>query len=122
MPHVGHRLKTHENARFEPITRCIRLKFIGFSEPINGTIRLMPYHWQQADWPQFRYDLSGLEEVLLELAEKTGKANGLFLGLTAEAQMEAEIEMMLAEGLRTSAIEGELLSRQDVRSSIRRNL
>jgi len=82
----------------------------------------MPYNWQQPDWPDFRYDLSGLEETLFKLAEKSGRASGLLMGLTADAQMEATIELMVVEALKTSAIEGELLSRRDVMSSIRKNL
>ncbi len=82
----------------------------------------MSYNWQQPDWPEFRYDLSGIEEVLFKLAEKTGQASGFLKGLSADAQMEAMIEMMVVEAIKTSAIEGELLSRKDVMSSIRRNL
>lgn len=82
----------------------------------------MTYNWQQHDWPEFRYDLSGLEDVLFTFAEKTGRASGLLKGLTPGAQVEATIEMMAIEALKTSAIEGELLSRKDVMSSIRNNL
>ncbi len=82
----------------------------------------MPYNWQQPDWPHFRYDLTGIEETLFTLAEKTGRASGLLKGLTAEAQLEATIEMMVVEAIKTSAIEGELLSRKDIMSSMRKNL
>ncbi len=82
----------------------------------------MLYNWQQPDWPHFRYDLTGIEETLFTLAEKTGRASGLLKGLTADAQLEATIEMMVVEAIKTSAIEGELLSRNDVMSSMRKNL
>lgn len=82
----------------------------------------MAYNWQQQDWPIFQYDLSGIEDALLKLAEKTGHASGLLKGLTADAQAETAIEMMVVEAVQTSAIEGELLSRRDVLSSIRKNL
>jgi len=82
----------------------------------------MSYNWQQADWPNFRYDLSGIEDVLLAFAERTGHASGLLKGLTTDAQTEATIAMMVVEAIKTSAIEGELLSRKDVMSSIRKNL
>ncbi len=82
----------------------------------------MAYNWQQPDWPEFRYDLSEIEEPLFKLAEKTGRASGLLNGLTADAQLEVAIEMMVAEAIKTSAIEGELLNRKGVMSSIRRNL
>lgn len=82
----------------------------------------MRYNWQQIDWPEFRYDLSGVEHLLFAFAERTGHASGLLKGLTADAQVETSIEMMVVEALKTSAIEGELLSRKDVMSSIRHNL
>ena len=82
----------------------------------------MPYNWQQIDWPQFRYDLSGLEEIFLTFAEKTGEVAGLVKGLSPGAQIGAAVELMATEALKTSAIEGELLSRRDVLSSIRKNL
>ena len=82
----------------------------------------MRYSWQQSDWPEFRYDLSKVEHVLFALAERTGHASGLLKGLTADAQVETTIEMMVVEALKTSAIEGELRSRKDVMSSIRHNL
>jgi Fic family protein len=82
----------------------------------------MLYNWQQPDWPAFHYDLSGIEEALFTLAEKTGQASGLLRGLTVDAQLEATIEMMVVEAIKTSAIEGELLSRKDVMSSMRKNL
>jgi Fic family protein len=82
----------------------------------------MTYNWQQKDWPEFRYDLSGIDDVLLTFAEKTGRVDGLLKGLPADTQAEAAIDMMVAEAVKTSAIEGEYLSREDVMSSIRRNL
>lgn len=85
-------------------------------------IRLMPYNWQQGDWPTFRYDLSDAEDTLFACAERTGRAGGLLKGLTADAQVETSIEMMVIEAIKTSAIEGELLNRRDVMSSIRKNL
>ncbi len=82
----------------------------------------MDYNWKQKDWPEFRYNLSGAEDALLTFAERTGHASGLLKGLSADAQAEATIEMMVVEAIKTSAIEGELLSRKDVISSIRKNL
>lgn len=84
--------------------------------------RLMTYNWQQEDWPEFRYDLAKVADTLLIFAEKTGRASGLLRGLAEETQTEAMIEMMVAEAIKTSEIEGEYLSRKDVMSSIRKNL
>jgi len=82
----------------------------------------MAYNWQQKDWPDFRYDLSGVDDALLNFAERTGRVRGLLKGLSEDAQTEAIIDLMVAEAVKTSAIEGEYLSRKDLMSSIRRNL
>ncbi|HJU04318.1 MAG TPA: Fic family protein [Nitrospiraceae bacterium] len=82
----------------------------------------MTYNWQQRDWPEFRYDMSGVDDALLAFAERMGRVSGLLDGLPKEAQAEAEVDMMVAEAVKTSAIEGEYISRKDVLSSIRRNL
>lgn len=82
----------------------------------------MSYNWQQKDWPAFRYEVGGIGDVLLAFAERTGRAGGLLEGLSPEARTETAIELMVAEAIKTSAIEGEMLSRKDVMSSIRRNL
>ncbi len=82
----------------------------------------MKYNWQQADWPDFTYDLESVEDTLFSLAERVGRVSGLLKGLPENAQTEATIDMMVSEAIKTSEIEGEYLSRQDVISSIRNNL
>lgn len=51
-----------------------------------------------------------------------GRATGMLGALPESAQTEAVIDTMVAEAIKTSAIEGEYLSRKDVLSSIRKNL
>ncbi len=82
----------------------------------------MKYNWQQNDWPGFNYDLSGIEDHLLLFAEKTGHISGMLKALPDATQTEAIIEMMVAEAVKTSEIEGEYLSRRDVMSSIKNKL
>ncbi len=82
----------------------------------------MTYNWQQADWPEFKYNLKSVEDVLFSFAERAGRVSGLFEGLPEDTQTEAIVDMMVSEAIKTSEIEGEYLSRQDVMSSIRNNL
>ena len=37
---------------------------LGACEPIREFNWLMTYNWQQSDWPQFRYDLTDIEDTL----------------------------------------------------------
>lgn len=82
----------------------------------------MAYNWQQSDWPEFKYDLSGVEDALLSIAEKAGRVSGFLDGFPEDMRTEAVMEMMVAEAVKTSEIEGEHLNRQEVMSSIRNNL
>src|SRR5579872_2096957 len=94
-----------------------------YYEPINEYNWLMKtYNWQQADWPHFRYDLSNLYEVLLSISEKMGVINGKLVHLTKNLYTEAMINLMVEEAVKTSEIEGEYISRIDIRSSIKNNL
>jgi Fic family protein len=83
---------------------------------------MMRYNWQQKDWPHFTYKLMGAEDNLFSFAEKTGHITGIVKALPEETQLQAVIDMMVSEAIKTSEIEGEYLSRKDVLSSIRKNL
>lgn len=82
----------------------------------------MKYNWQQKDWPHFTYDTSQVEGLLYDFVERVGRSTGLLDALSEESQKEAIVELMVAEAIKTSEIENEYLSRQDVMSSIKHNL
>jgi Fic family protein len=83
----------------------------------------MQYNWQHNDWPHFRYQiLQSTEDALYTFIEETGHMNGILKTLPQNIQMEAIIDIMVSEAIKTSEIEGEYLSRPDVMSSIRNNL
>lgn len=82
----------------------------------------MTYNWQQKDWPLFKYQLNDVDDLLYAFAEETGRINGVVNSFSPDLQLEALIDIMVAEAIKTSEIEGEYLSRQDVKSSIRNKL
>jgi Fic family protein len=82
----------------------------------------MGYNWQKSDWPHFNYDLKEIEDTLFAFAEETGHITGLLKAMPEAMQIDAIIDIMVAEAIKTSEIEGEYLSRPDVKSSIRNNL
>ncbi len=82
----------------------------------------MLYNWQQKDWLNFTYSLNEIEDKLFSFMERAGHVSGILKTLPADIQMEAVIDMMVAEAIKTSEIEGEYLSRKDVLSSIKKNL
>lgn len=80
------------------------------------------YNWQRKDWPNFTFSLESYEDALYDFAEKVGHISGIWEAIPQSMQIEAVIDLMLAEALKTSEIEGEYLSRKDVLSSIKANL
>lgn len=82
----------------------------------------MTYNWQQPDWPDFTYQLNDIEQIIMSIAEEMGYVSGVLNSLPANVQSDALIDIMVSEAIKTSAIEGEFLSRPDVMSSIKNNL
>jgi Fic family protein len=80
------------------------------------------YNWQRATWPNFVHDPVALEEDLFSFAEKAGRITGAWQALPEITQQETVIGTMVAEAIKTSEIEGEFLNREDVFSSIKKNL
>jgi Fic family protein len=83
---------------------------------------MQSYNWQHKNWPNFNYKLDNIEDDLFLFAEKVGKVMGILNVLPNDTQLEAIVDMMVSEAIKTSQIEGEYLSRKDVLSSIRKNL
>ncbi|HAV13251.1 MAG TPA: DUF4172 domain-containing protein [Opitutae bacterium] len=82
----------------------------------------MKYNWQLPDWPDFRYELAELEGALLDFVDRAGLVSGTVQALPESEQNNAIADLMIVEALKTSEIEGEVLSRPDVASSIRNGL
>lgn len=82
----------------------------------------MKYNWQQKDWPNYTYSTGEVEAQLYEFSERAGKINALIESLPEESRVETVIEFLVAEAIKTSEIEGEYLSPEDVISSIKKNL
>ena len=78
----------------------------------------MRWIWQQPDWPDFRYDERALEHRELEFCLNSERLAGSFDALPMASQADATIDLMLSEAIKTSAIEGEDLDRESVRSSL----
>ncbi len=82
----------------------------------------MSFNWQQDDWPCFNYDLQELTESLQLYAARTERLCGQTEAFHQATALDVAINATLEEAMMTSGIEGEVLSRQDVVSSIRNNL
>ncbi len=92
-------------------------------EPNMFNIWLMEiYNWQKKEWPQFNYEVDVVENELYVLTENFGLLTGMLKAMPEEMQMDTILDIIVSEAIKTSEIEGELLSRIDVMSSVRNNL
>ena len=80
------------------------------------------YIWQKKKWPHFRWDADSLIDTLSRCNFMRGKLLGRVASLGMEHSLEAQAEVLAAEVLETSAIEGKKLDPDSVRSSVARRL
>ncbi len=82
----------------------------------------MKWNWQQPDWPRFSWSPARLAKA----EEQFLLGGGVFLGavghLDSESRDRLTVQAITEEAVTTSEIEGELLNRDSVQSSIRRQL
>ena len=82
----------------------------------------MTYLWQLKEWPMLRWD----SKTLLPLVSRARLAQGKLLtkvgSLGFKLSREAQADILTEEAVTTSAIEGERLNRDSVRSSVARHL
>ena len=78
----------------------------------------MKWIWQQPAWLDFRYDNRALNDRELAFRLNSERLAGSFDALPIASRQDATIDLMLSEAIKTSAIEGENLDRESVRSSL----
>lgn len=82
----------------------------------------MSWNWQQQHWPIFTYRAGQLEALEREYARLMGTVTGTMKHLADEDRDQLVVRLLSTEGVKTAEIEGELLDRDSVQSSIRRKL
>ena len=82
---------------------------------------LPTWNWQQDDWPEFRYNSAKLTALEAEFLRNSGIFTGAIKHVTEDDRQQLIIELISDEALNTSEIEGEILNRGSLQSSIRRN-
>src|SRR5208283_2801340 len=82
----------------------------------------MTWNWQRPDWPHFTWDRTRLAKAEEQFLLEAGIFVGVVKHLGPADREELTVEAMSAEALTTSEIEGEILDRASVQSSIRKQL
>jgi Fic family protein len=82
----------------------------------------MTWNWQKPDWPNFRWDRARLEAAEKQFLVSGGVFVGAVRHFGKEEHDQLTIEAMSTEAVTTSEIEGEILDRASVQSSLRKQL
>jgi Fic family protein len=82
----------------------------------------MNWNWQKSDWPNFTWNRARLEKAEQQFLLGGGVLVGTVKHLPEEDRQQLTVDAMSMEAVTTSEIEGEILDRASVQSSIRKQL
>ncbi|SFV52654.1 Fic family protein [hydrothermal vent metagenome] len=78
--------------------------------------------WQQDNWTDFKYNTDAILPILSDVMHSIAPLTLLANELEAEKKLQLESKLLLDEALASAKIEGEILNRDSVRSSIANKL
>ena len=82
----------------------------------------MRWNWQLPDWPEFRFDADQIRASVEQFLKGPGVVVGALHHLDPNERDGLTIELISQEIVNSSAIEGEILDRASVQSSLARHL
>lgn len=82
----------------------------------------MKYIYQNTDWHDFRYVGDKLQNLLLEIKKTQGYLLGKMDTLGFDIKNSANLKVLTENIIKSSEIEGEILNKDEVRSSVARRL
>jgi Fic family protein len=82
----------------------------------------MRWNWEQPGWPDFSYNSEALAPLEREFLLRSGEFIGAYKHVGRDDQETLKIELISEEAVKTSEIEGEILNRNSVQSSLRQQL
>jgi Fic family protein len=82
----------------------------------------MAWNWEQADWPNFIYNSRALEPLEQQFLRQSGEFIGACKHIGPDDRETLKIELISDEAVKTSEIEGRILDRDSVQSSLRQQL
>lgn len=80
----------------------------------------MTWNWQYSEWPEFDYDPDVYSVYEKQFLQQSGIIVGSMKHLDDDEQLTLRIELISDEAYKTSEIEGEILRRDSLQSSIRK--
>ncbi len=81
----------------------------------------MPWNWELPEWPKFKCDVKLLSEREKKFLLAQGQAFACLKNISKSDTDQFIVEILSEEGLESSKIEGEILDRESLQSSIKRH-
>ncbi len=81
----------------------------------------MEWNWQHKDWPNFTYNAAALSEYESQFLHKAGIMHGSLKHIAEHDKEGLRVQLISEEAYKTSEIEGEILDRDSLQSSIRKH-
>jgi Fic family protein len=88
----------------------------------RSAVNMPAYTHERPQWPTFRWDEKDLSHSLADVRHRQGLLTGHMRALGFDLRAEAVLATLTEDVLKSSEIEGEVLNREQVRSSIARRL
>lgn len=80
----------------------------------------MPWNWQLPHWPQFKYHSESINHLERSFLLELGNAFASIKNISNHDHYQYIVEILSLEGLESSKIEGEILDRESLQSSIQK--
>jgi Fic family protein len=81
----------------------------------------MPWNWELPEWPKFTCDPGSIAKMEREFLLQCGGASAYLKNIETPDFHQFVVEILSSEGLESFRIEGEVLDRQSLQSSIKRH-
>lgn len=81
----------------------------------------MPWNWQLPNWPKFEYDPSRIASLEKKFLLEVGSSSAYLKTIQTEEYQRFIVEVLSLEGVESSRIEGEILDRESLQSSIQQH-
>lgn len=79
----------------------------------------MPWNWELPDWPHFSYDFDNIIQKEKNFLLNVGTSVAFLKNIDDQEYHQFVVEVLSTEGIESSKIEGEILDRESLQSSIR---
>jgi len=81
----------------------------------------MPWNWELSGWPKFRFNQEAIAEQERKFLLGAGGAFAFLKSVEDQERLHFIVEILSQEGLESSKIEGEILDRESLQSSIKKH-